>query len=129
MHLGLNDQMNYNVFVYGTLRQRGTNHHIIAQARCVEHRKKIYGYALYDYAQEYPFMVQAQPEEYVVGEVYEVNPELLNDLHILEDIANNLYKFIFLESEACYTYVKFDQEVSRMQKIKGGDWIKYTHNI
>lgn len=119
----------YNVFVYGTLRKRGTNHHIISHALCLHTRYVIRGYCLYDYERWYPYMIRGEEDDQVVGEVYRVDQRTLRQLDVLEDVANKLYKLIYLPSHQCHTYIKYDEEVAGLQKIKEGDWIKYIKSL
>ncbi|MEK6478849.1 gamma-glutamylcyclotransferase family protein [Catalinimonas sp. 4WD22] len=115
----------YNVFVYGTLRKQGTNHHIIKDCECISNQHNLRGFSLYDYEHWYPYMVYSTEQDSVVGEIYKVDERVKKQLDILEDIDNNLYKFVYLPTEGFYAYIKYDDNIFDMPKIEGGDWISY----
>jgi len=119
----------YDVFVYGTLRKTGSNHHYLQDAQCVQDNVLLSGFCLYDYQHLYPFMLPASPEEAVSGEVYRVNSAQLEVLNLLEDTANRLYRLVYLSDDRFYTYLKYDQQVDGLIKIEGGDWISYYRSL
>jgi gamma-glutamylcyclotransferase (GGCT)/AIG2-like uncharacterized protein YtfP len=120
----------YDVFVYGTLRKGGTNHHYLSDAFCLQNDVWLPGYRLYDFQNAYPFMLPAPTNsEKVRGEIYRVNESILEMLNILEDIENDLYKLVYMSTQQCYTYLKFDTEVGDMKLIRSGDWITYSRKF
>jgi len=84
--------MAVNIFVYGTLLQGGSNHHILQAG---EGRGPVPAaledYALYQVTPWYPGIVP-KPGRKVLGEVYEVSPELLTRLDRLEGVDVGLYR-------------------------------------
>lgn len=122
--------MNYfDVFVYGTLRKGGANDHFLAESFCLKENVFISGFCLYDYQHSYPFMLTAGPKETVKGEVYRVDEPTLEQLHILEDVENNLYRFAYLDRYEFYTYLKYDTVVKGLTRISSGDWLSYIGNL
>ncbi|MDF9796935.1 gamma-glutamylcyclotransferase (GGCT)/AIG2-like uncharacterized protein YtfP [Catalinimonas alkaloidigena] len=119
----------YNVFVYGTLRKGGINHHIIKTCECISDQYVLKGFSLYDFEQWYPYMIKSANDDFVIGEIYQVDEKVKRKLDILEDVENNLYKFIYLPSDEFYTYIKYDKNVKNYQKVHSGDWIAYVRLI
>lgn len=119
----------YDVFVYGTLRKGGTNDHYLSGSLRLKEAIRISGFCLYDYRHRYPYMLEAAPEESVLGEVYRVDEPTLEQLNILEDIENQLYRLVYLERYGFYTYLKYDNDVSELYRISGGDWLAYINEI
>ncbi len=115
----------YDVFVYGTLRKGGTNHHWLTSSSCIQTQLIINGFCLYDYRYCYPFMLESEQHNKVTGEIYRVDQTTLRQLDVLEDVENKLYKLVFLPKYQCYTYIKYDNNVEGLLKITGGDWLKY----
>lgn len=116
----------FDVFVYGTLRKGGTNEHYLKNSCCLRQEIWISGFCLYDYQQSYPFMLEAGAVESVKGEVYRVSEQQLDQLNILEDVENRLYRLVFLEQCQAFTYLKYDRNIEGLKKIPGGDWISYV---
>jgi len=71
------------VFVYGTLRQGLSNHHLLAAARCVGPAQTRHRYALY--VDSYPKVVAQEAVAAIHGEVYLVDGYTLALLDDLED--------------------------------------------
>lgn len=71
------------VFVYGTLLQGHSNHHLLSGARFLG-RGKVKGLGLYAVTPSYPGAVPEEGEA-VLGEVYAVTAELLAALDDFED--------------------------------------------
>lgn len=119
----------FDVFVYGTLRKGGTNEHYLRNSSCLQKELWISGFCLYDYQQSYPFMLEAGAKERVKGEVYRVSADQFEQLNILEDVENQLYRLVFLEQYQSFTYLKYNSNVEELNKIPGGDWISYIREI
>ena len=121
----MNDSPTYDIFVYGTLRQSGTYHHLyLRYCRCLHAHYTLPGYALYDYAGQYPFMV---PEVggTVVGDVFRINETTRTALDEFEDVRDGLYHFVYLPKHQFYTYLKLDPDVANMPRVPGGNWLTY----
>jgi gamma-glutamylcyclotransferase (GGCT)/AIG2-like uncharacterized protein YtfP len=79
------------VFVYGTLKRGGSNHHFMADASFVGNAQTPPGYTLYEIT-GYPGMVRDEGDrEGVRGEVWSVGDECLADLDVLEGVDEGLY--------------------------------------
>jgi gamma-glutamylcyclotransferase (GGCT)/AIG2-like uncharacterized protein YtfP len=80
------------VFVYGTLKRGGGNHHFLAGQAFVDEARTARGYTLYDLS-GYPGMVRQDDDDTgVMGEVWSVDDECLARLDVLECTAEGLYR-------------------------------------
>jgi gamma-glutamylcyclotransferase (GGCT)/AIG2-like uncharacterized protein YtfP len=80
------------VFVYGTLKRGGLNHHYLAGQEFLGEARTASGYTLYSIG-DYPGMVRsAGPDDLVIGEVWSVDPTCLAALDELEGVAEDLYE-------------------------------------
>jgi gamma-glutamylcyclotransferase (GGCT)/AIG2-like uncharacterized protein YtfP len=117
------------VFIYGTLRRGGAGSmsmrfpksKFIAEAKA--------NGSLYDLGR-YPGLVSDESNSLVVGEVYEVDDELLDELDEFEASSNyvrNQVEVSFAGQKTnCWTYEP-DAEFYRLEKlITSGDWIEYA---
>ena len=117
------------VFVYGTLRRgdagamsiRFPDSQFIAEA-------KVRG-RLYDLG-AYPGLRSNESNSLVVGEVYEVDDELLKRLDDFEATSNYLRKQIEItlgdNRTTCWTYEPNPESYSFSKMITSGDWIEYA---
>lgn len=71
------------VFVYGTLRRRFQNNHLLTRALFVGPGRTTKKYALY--LDDYPYCVQFEPVSRVRGELYKVDYPTLMVLDALEE--------------------------------------------
>ena len=80
------------IFVYGTLKHGGLNHHFLAGQKFVGEAGTVPGFRLYDLG-GYPGMV-TQPDDTagVTGEVWKVGADALVQLDALEGLADGLYR-------------------------------------
>jgi protein phosphatase len=80
------------VFVYGTLKRGGSNHHHLAGQRFVTTARTVPGYALYSLG-DYPGMVPDPADtDGVTGELWSVEPAALAALDELEGLSEGLYR-------------------------------------
>ncbi len=120
----------YIVFVYGTLRKGGLYHDaLLKEARLVAQLYRLTGYRLYDYRQWYPYMVKGAPEDAVMGEVYEVDATTLEKLNVLEEVEQEVYRLVYLPEHQFFTYLKFDEDVTGLNYIAGGDWLQHLQQL
>ena len=120
---------NHLVFVYGTLRRgcaramsiRFPNSQFIADAR-------VRG-SLYDLG-AYPGLILEQSNSSVIGEVYEVDDQILNELDEFEASSNYRRKQVEISigthSRMCWTYEPNPECYSFRTVITSGDWIEYA---
>jgi gamma-glutamylaminecyclotransferase len=79
------------VFVYGTLKRGGSNHHFLAGQQFLGEATTVPGYALYSLG-DYPGMVRSNNTAQVVtGEVWSVDDACLARLDKLEGVEEGLY--------------------------------------
>ena len=117
------------VFVYGTLRRGGIRSmpDLFPGARFVG--RATVGGSLYDLG-EHPGLVLGESGPAVVGEVYEVDDEVLSELDEIE--APSFYRrreaVVSLEdlSTGCWVYVPDPEFYPRRTLIASGDWIEYA---
>ena len=120
---------NHLVFVYGTLRRgctramsiRFPNSKFIANAN-------VSG-SLYDLG-AYPGLILEQSNSLVIGEVYEVDDEILNELDDFEASSNyrrtQVEVSVGSERRMCWTYEPNPEFYSFRALITSGDWIEYA---
>ncbi|MCA1742937.1 MAG: gamma-glutamylcyclotransferase [Desulfovibrionales bacterium] len=75
--------MKYYVFVYGTLRQGCSNHHLLKDVRNLGKARTMEKYALY--IDDFPYLYKGQSWCRIRGEVYEVGKEDFKRLDVLEN--------------------------------------------
>jgi gamma-glutamylcyclotransferase (GGCT)/AIG2-like uncharacterized protein YtfP len=117
------------VFVYGTLRRGGAgamsirfpDSKFIADA-------KVTG-SLYDLG-AYPGLLLNESNSSVIGEVYEVDDEILNQLDDFEASSHYWRKQVEISlgdhRTACWTYEPQPEFYSPRALITSGDWIEYA---
>lgn len=80
------------VFVYGTLKRGGDNHHYLAYQQFLGAARTTAGYTLYSLG-DYPGMVRAsQDTAGVTGELWAVDAACLQQLDLLEGVNEGLYE-------------------------------------
>jgi gamma-glutamylaminecyclotransferase len=80
------------VFVYGTLKRGGDNHHYIAYQQFLGAARTMAGYTLYSLG-GYPGMVRAPSDTAgVTGELWAVDASCLQQLDLLEGVNEGLYE-------------------------------------
>ena len=117
------------VFVYGTLRRGGPgsisirfpNSRFISEA-------KVSG-KLYDLG-AYPGLLSNESNSLVIGEVYEVDDEILNRLDDFEASSNYRRKEVEIcagtDKLRCWTYQPDPECYSFRTLITSGDWVQYA---
>lgn len=85
--------------------------------------------SLYDLG-EYPGLLLNDSNSQVIGEVYEVDDELLNELDDFEASSNYVRKQVEVsfgtDSRKCWTYEPDPEFYSLQKLITSGDWIEYA---
>ncbi|MBA2524816.1 MAG: gamma-glutamylcyclotransferase [Pyrinomonadaceae bacterium] len=117
------------VFLYGTLRRGGAramsmrfpNSKFIADA-------KVSG-SLYDLG-AYPGLLLSELNSLVIGEVYEVDDEILNKLDDMEASSDYWRKQVEISLDThrrtCWVYEPNPEFYSHRTLITSGDWIEYS---
>lgn len=123
----------YKVFVYGTLRKGERNHYLLKESVCLSDNCWVYG-ELHDTGYGYPVLKPSRSFR-VVGEVYVVTDEILQNLDALEGYSegshDNLYEriiqVVFQDGPIAdaFVYVTGTHLQERNHKIESGDWKTY----
>jgi gamma-glutamylcyclotransferase (GGCT)/AIG2-like uncharacterized protein YtfP len=119
------------VFVYGTLRS-GSARGMLSRFPTSKFISdaKVSG-RLYDLG-PYPGLVVNQSRSLVVGELYEVDDETLNELDAFEISSNYRRKQIKISlvsgETICWTYEPDPEFYSLDKLITSGDWLEYAKN-
>lgn len=120
------------VFVYGSLRRRMINHHLMSDTVYVRD-DFLKGCEIYPNSNHsYPYAIEGYGR--LKGEVYIVNSHKIAELDEFEDVPRYYYKKeMQLESgDLAYVYLKSEkEELLRLaergmtKKIENGDWVEY----
>ncbi|MCH8503143.1 MAG: gamma-glutamylcyclotransferase [Ectothiorhodospiraceae bacterium] len=114
--------MRSQVFVYGTLRQGGSNHHLLFAARYLGRFRTQAVFTMLNLGY-YPGVV-SQGADSIVGEVYSVTPRQLCELDRLEDVPR-LYRREVLATPWGRAWVYLYQARAREAAvIADGDWLR-----
>jgi gamma-glutamylcyclotransferase (GGCT)/AIG2-like uncharacterized protein YtfP len=117
------------IFVYGTLRRGSARAMSISfpGSRFVA-EAKVSG-SLYDLG-AYPGLILDESNSLVVGEVYEVDDEILKKLDDFESASHYWRKQVKIslgtQSKKCWVYAPNPEAFSRHTLITSGDWIEYA---
>jgi gamma-glutamylcyclotransferase (GGCT)/AIG2-like uncharacterized protein YtfP len=115
------------VFVYGTLKRGGSNHHLMAGQQFLGEARTPPGFRLYELGGHPGMIVKPDDRAGVTGEVWSVDAACLAQLDILEGLAEGLYRRIPIKllppfaDEAIETYL-YAQSVERRTDI-GSTWL------
>ena len=71
------------VFVYGTLRENHSNHHLLKDADCYGIGRTVDNYAMY-LVSGYPYITSSESRYPIVGELYGVDDKTLSELDKME---------------------------------------------
>jgi gamma-glutamylcyclotransferase (GGCT)/AIG2-like uncharacterized protein YtfP len=122
------------LFVYGTLRQGGANHHYLEHASLLEGHCWVFG-EMHDTGLGYPVLKENKKRR-VWGELYEVSTQQLSQIDQLEEYSpfseSNEYERVILQvySEKrrvnAYVYLAGDQLLQCEEPIESGDWLRYV---
>ena len=87
------------IFVYGTLKRRGSNHRFLAGQQFMGEARTVSGYVLYSLG-DYPGMVRSSDlAHFVTGEVWQVDPAGVAKLDKLECTLEGLYERVGVNLE------------------------------
>lgn len=133
--------MNHQVFVYGTLRKGGTNHHLLRDAE-LQAVVKLKGFEMWDFG-SYPGVTSSENDDDTIeAEFYSVDDETLAFLDRLEDFygenhPRNLYDRDLIQDDfghKGWIYVFRRQLLSlpffkkRSRKVISGVWNKFNYS-
>jgi gamma-glutamylcyclotransferase (GGCT)/AIG2-like uncharacterized protein YtfP len=109
------------VFVYGTLRQGQTAHHLLAGARFIGAAWTAPEYTLLDMG-TYPALV-AGGQTAVLGEIYEIESEAIAELDRYED-APELYRreLSTIGGHEVFVYLLRAEHALNRPRLPHGDW-------
>lgn len=123
----MNDTTTNLVFVYGTLRRRGSNHHEMARAIFLCEATVIGN--LYQIAWYPGAILQADASQVIVGELFRVSashmPQL--DAYEGEEYRRVRVKAHTAEGEIFDAWMwEYTKKVDPQRIITSGDWLQYT---
>jgi gamma-glutamylcyclotransferase (GGCT)/AIG2-like uncharacterized protein YtfP len=117
------------VFVYGTLRQGGFRamSDLFPGAKFIG-KASIRG-SLYDFG-SYPGLLLDESSSLVIGEVYEVDDEILNKLDAIEAPAHYRRRRVEVslgnQRKTCWVYEPDARFYPERKSIASGDWIEHA---
>lgn len=126
----------HTVAVYGTLREGGSNHRLLAGATSVGAYTLPGGYCMVDMGY-FPGLIECDTASEAVVEVYEVSNCMLRDMDWLEGhdpdgtIVGNFYTRKVIEIEEglkAWIYLLPGEYMTR-PIIEEGDWLEYMESI
>ncbi|WP_246943281.1 gamma-glutamylcyclotransferase family protein [Bacillus pinisoli] len=126
----------HNVFVYGTLCNGESNHHLLKNSRCLLKSCWTHG-QLFDSGLGYPAIKKCETN-IVLGELYTVTDEVLKQLDKLEDfeegghlnLYNRVIQTIYTHSNQLKAFVYIANDFSLLKTpIKSGDWPSYRNAL
>lgn len=110
------------LFVYGSLLSGEPNHGLLSRARFLMEAETEAGFELRDLG-EYPGLVQGGSQA-VIGEVYEVDAELLALLDEFEDHPTFYCRtnIVLAGGVAAETYLLRAEQVQDCPRVESGNW-------
>lgn len=121
--------MKHLIFIYGSLRRgsAGAMSVRFPNSRFIDYAQ-VSG-SLYDLG-SYPGLLLNEPNSTVVGEVYEIDDELLKQLDEFEASSHYVRKELEItlgtQTRKCWTYEPDPEFYSLRTLIPSGDWIEYV---
>lgn len=117
------------LFVYGTLRQGGVNAMLDLYPDTSFRGNAVVNGQLYDLG-DYPALLLDNSACPVIGEVYEINDEILRSLDEFEVSAqysrNQVDVLLDGQTTSCWLYGPSADLCSGKYLIESGDWIEYA---
>ena len=112
------------LFVYGTLKSGFENHHFLENSTLLEKDVMLDGFSLYLFI-KIPFAVKDSEEEFIIGEIWDINSDTEQKLDILEGVDSGVYvkyytKYYFEDMLIYITPEKKVESIKKMKKIKNG---------
>lgn len=94
----------YKLFVYGTLRKGNMANGLLCDARLLRSDVALYGYELGFSPEGYPMAFEC-PGRYIVGEIYEVDPAVLQKTDDYEEVESGMYSRYFDVANQVFLYL------------------------
>lgn len=116
--------MKHFIFVYGTLRNKLTWHHLLKNSLFVGNAITREKYTLY--ADSIPYLIENEKSIQVIGEVYEVDSNTFSKLDQLEGHPNWYYRKeaqVLVENKEITTWIYFFPKATG-KLISSGDYTK-----
>ena len=111
--------MQHLLFVYGTLRQGGSNQAFLEKSEFLGQHETLPEYALYDLG-AYPAVIAGHHR--IVGEVYLIDDETLARIDKLEDVPIE-YRREQIETPFGLAWIYLYQDTSQLDVLlSSGDW-------
>lgn len=108
------------VFVYGTLKRNGKNHHLLYNSKFIKECYTTSDYLLYDLG-FYPAMIKSSEGKRIKGEIFEIDYEKLKIFDALECVDYGLYKREIISLEdfegAVFGYL-YCRDISQFNEIE-----------
>ncbi|WCL47533.1 gamma-glutamylcyclotransferase family protein [Leptospira sp. GIMC2001] len=111
------------IFVYGTLRSNGSNHFRMKNCELIAGNVRIRNYRMYS-KKDYPIISKSIEFSTIVGDIFEIENQLLTELDRYEEIGTNEYKRIWDNDNGFWIYVS-PKEILGLESIPDGDWIDF----
>jgi len=114
------------IFVYGTLKKGFRNHYLLQNAKFLcDYR--LSGFVMGTFNNDFPFIIRK--DGIVYGELYEITPEILEDLDILEGHPDFYVRILINDgTHEFYIYVMSENFMENVEEwgwkqIPEGNWI------
>lgn len=114
------------LFVYGCLKRNGYLSPALTEAQFLKTTKTVPQFKLYNIL-NFPGMIPAKNGSCVLGELWDVSEENMEELDYIEGIHIGLFRreLIDLESgEKAFAYI-YNNELDENSKDIGNEWINY----
>ncbi|MEZ8742687.1 gamma-glutamylcyclotransferase [Photobacterium swingsii] len=110
------------VFVYGTLRQGESNHHLLVDARFLGGAELTRGYALYDLGAYPGAVVDESSAIALYGEVYQVDTATFEALDRLEEYPTGYTRQLVVTPYGHAWVYLYLHSLDGMPRITSGNW-------
>ena len=118
------------VFVYGTLRRRGSHHYLLSRGRYLGQYVTPAVYTMYDLG-DYPAVI-AGGRHRICGEVYRISLHTLARLDEYEACPDEYYRYL-ITTPFGPSWMYFWRQPGIVtgyaaRAVSGGDWLQYGNN-
>lgn len=129
----MNDQVLVKVAVYGTLRKDGQFHHHLEKSKYLG-TEELSGWGMVSMDDQYPAVDRLTTKRNITVEVYEVDPDVLHTLNVVEGFVAPRHPDNFYDSTVVLTshgpaYIYYLPGCfNKGSMIDNGDWMTYLYN-